>query len=935
MSFASRLTRAPLAHEPDRAAEAADRFAAQPPEIRALLEGTAGCSPYLWGLMTREADWLEDLLAGAPEPVFAALMDEVRGLSLEALKPGLRQAKRRAALLIALADLGGLWPLEAVTGALTDFADLCVDVTIRRLVAAEIARGRLPGLSEADADTAGGMVALAMGKQGAHELNYSSDIDLICLFDQDRFDPADFHEARSAFVKITRRMTAILSEATGEGYVFRTDLRLRPDASVTPVCMSMEAAERYYESLGRTWERAAHIKARPCAGDIEAGWAYLDRLRPFVWRKHLDFAAIQDAHDMRLRIRSHKGLHGGLVLEGHDMKLGQGGIREIEFFTQTRQIIAGGRDPELRVRGTVEGLTRLAAKGWVPEEVAETLTADYRAHREVEHRLQMVNDAQTHLLPNSAEGIVRIAHFCGAPEAGPWRDALAARLRRVAGLTEGFFAPGKPAEDLPEIPKTAAEIVERWPRYPCLRTTRAQEIFNRLKPDLFSRLTKAPRPAEAFAAFDGFLAGLPAGVQLFSLFEANPHLIDLLIDITSVSPELAQYLSRNARVLDAVIGGSFFEDWPGRAALTGALDDRLGALGDYEAQLDAARAWVREWHFRIGVHFLRGLIDARTAGAEYADLAEAVLAALWPRVVAQFAAKHGDPPGKGAVVLGMGSLGAGALSARSDLDLIVIYDADGVEASEGRRPLASRAYYAKLTQALVTALTAPMAEGRLYEVDMRLRPSGNQGPVATSLQSFRNYQRDEAWTWEHLALTRARPVAGDAALGAEVESFRRALIADKADVARTVAGIVDMRRRLAGAKPAKSTWDGKQGPGRGQDIELIATAAALIAASPATSVAEQMGAGVEAGWLRQDEAEVLGASYRLQRQIQGAAKLISDTPLDAARLGESGQAFLLRGTGAEDVAALEDLLEIQRAAAATAIEAVIARSPAEEQADAD
>ncbi|WP_414897618.1 glutamine-synthetase adenylyltransferase [Rhodovulum sp. YEN HP10] len=936
MSFASRLTRAPHAHEPDRAAEAADRFAAQPPEIRTLLEGTAGCSPYLWGLMTREADWLEDLLASAPEPVFAALMDEVRALSLEALRPGLRQAKRRAALLIALADLGGLWQLEAVTGALTDFADLCVDVTIRRLVAAEIARGRLPGLSEADADTAGGMVALAMGKQGAHELNYSSDIDLICLFDQDRFDPADFHEARSAFVKITRRMTAILSEATGEGYVFRTDLRLRPDASVTPVCMSMEAAERYYESLGRTWERAAHIKARPCAGDIGAGWAYLDRLRPFVWRKHLDFAAIQDAHDMRLRIRSHKGLHGGLVLEGHDMKLGQGGIREIEFFTQTRQIIAGGRDPELRVRGTVEGLTRLAAKGWVPEEVAETLTADYRAHREVEHRLQMVNDAQTHLLPNSPEGIVRIAHFCGASEAGPWRDALAARLRRVAGLTEGFFAPGKPTEDLPDIPKTAAEIVERWPRYACLRTTRAREIFNRLKPDLFARLTKAPRPDEAFAAFDGFLAGLPAGVQLFSLFEANPHLIDLLIDIISVSPDLAQYLSRNARVLDAVIGGSFFEDWPGRAALTDALAERLGALDDYEAQLDAARAWAREWHFRIGVHFLRGLIDAKTAGAEYADLAEAVLAALWPRVVAQFAAKHGAPPGKGAVVLGMGSLGAGALSARSDLDLIVIYDADGVEASDGRRPLASRAYYAKLTQALVTALTAPMAEGRLYEVDMRLRPSGNQGPVATSLQSFRNYQRDEAWTWEHLALTRARPVAGEAALGAEVEAFRRALLADKADVARTVAGIVDMRRRLAGAKPAKSTWDGKQGPGRGQDIELIATAAALIAASPATAVAEQMAAGVDAGWLRQDEAAALGASYRLQRRIQGAAKLISDSPLDPARLGESGQAFLLRGTGAADVAALQDLLEIQRAAAAKAIEAVIARSPAEEEkADAD
>ncbi|MBK1635611.1 glutamine-synthetase adenylyltransferase [Rhodovulum adriaticum] len=929
MTFAARLTRCPVPYDPERAAEAAERFAAQPPELRELLAGTAGCSPYLWGLMTREGDWLEPALAGDPDAAFAALLDEVRALPQEALKTGLRQAKRRAALLIALADLGGVWPLEQVTGALTDFADLCVDTTLKRLVAAEIARGKLPGLTQADADTAGGMVALAMGKQGAHELNYSSDIDLIVLFDQDRFDEDDFHEARSIFIKITRRMTALLSEMTGEGYVFRTDLRLRPDASVTPVCLSMEAAERYYESLGRTWERAAHIKARPCAGDIQAGWAYLDRLRPFVWRKHLDFAAIQDAHDMRLKIRSHKGLHGALCLEGHDMKLGQGGIREIEFFTQTRQIIAGGRDPDLRVRGTVEGLARLAAKGWVPQDVAERLTADYREHREIEHRLQMVNDAQTHKLPNSDEGIARIAHFCGIADVDAWRARLTDRLEGVAELTEGFFAPGGGGADseeaTPDLPEGAVEFVDRWPDYPCLRSARAREVFKRLKPDLLARLAKAPRPVEAVAAFDGFLKGLPAGVQLFSLFEANPHLIDLIIDITSVSPELAQYLSRNAGVLDAVIGGDFFEDWPGCAALCAQLSQRLAAMDDYERQLDAARAWAKEWHFRIGVHFLRGLIDAQEAGREYADLAEAVLVALWPHVVAHFAAKHGAPPGKGAVVLGMGSLGAGSLTAKSDLDLIVIYDADGVESSDGRRPLAARAYYARLTQALVTALTAPMAEGKLYEVDMRLRPSGNQGPVATSLQSFRNYQRDQAWTWEHLALTRARPVAGDIALAEEVETFRRDLLAEKADPARTFAGVVDMRRRLAQAKPAKSAWDGKQGPGRGQDIELIATAAALIAASPARGVFDQLAAGVTAGLLREAEADTLAETYRLLRKVQGAARLISDSPLDPAALGEGGRAFLLRGTGAEDAAALQAALDAARGQAAEVIEAVIAR----------
>ncbi|WP_132950418.1 glutamine-synthetase adenylyltransferase [Rhodovulum bhavnagarense] len=926
MTFAARLTRSPVPVDLARAAEADDRFAAQPPELRALLRGTAGCSPYLWGVMTREGDWLDQTLASDPDAAFATILDDVRAMPLDALKSGLRQSKRRAALLIALADLGGIWPLEQVTGALTDFADLCVDVVLRRLVAAEIARGKLPGLAEADAETAGGMVALAMGKQGAHELNYSSDIDLIMLFDQDRFDAADLHELRSGFIKITRRMTQLLSEMTGEGYVFRTDLRLRPDASVTPVCLSMEAAERYYESLGRTWERAAHIKARPCAGDIAAGWAYLDRLRPFVWRKHLDFAAIQDAHDMRLKIRSHKGLHGALALEGHDMKLGQGGIREIEFFTQTRQIIAGGRDPDLRVRGTVEGLARLADKGWVPQDVADTLIADYRAHREVEHRLQMVNDAQTHKLPGNAEGIARIANFCGWGDVEAWRSDITHRLERVAGLTEEFFAPGgRTPEPTFDLPEGAEDFVEHWPDYPCLRSARAREIFKRLEPDLLARLSKAARPIEAFAAFDGFLKGLPAGVQLFSLFEANPQLIDLIIDITSVSPELAQYLSRNAGVLDAVIGGDFFQDWPGRARLTSLLAARLMAAKDYEGQLDAARSWAKEWHFRIGVHFLRGLIDATEAGREYADLAEAVLSVLWPHVVAQFTAKHGTPPGKGAVVLGMGSLGAGALTAKSDLDLIVIYDADGVETSLGRRPLASRVYYAKLTQALVTALTAPMAEGKLYEVDMRLRPSGNQGPVATSLQSFRNYQRDEAWTWEHLALTRARAVAGEADLAKEVELFRQGLLADKADATRTLAGVVDMRRRLAEAKPAKSAWDGKQGPGRGQDIELIASAAALISANPATGVSNQLAAGVEAGLLLSSEAAILTESYGLLRKVQGAARLISDSALDPATLGESGRAFLLRGTGAADAAGLEVRLAAARDAAAGVIDAVIER----------
>lgn len=920
MSFAARLTRCPIPHEPARGADVAARFAGLAPELRALIDGTAGCSPFLADLMLKEAGWIEAALAGAPEAALDAELGRLGAVEgAEALGTELRRAKRRVALLAGLADLGGVWPLEAVTGALTRLADRAVDLALRALVAAEIRRGKLPGATGADAATAAGIVAIAMGKMGAGELNYSSDIDLICLFDDARHDGADIHEARAALIRVVRKMAALLSDMTAEGYVFRTDLRLRPDASVTPVCISMAAAEQYYEAQGRTWERAAYIKARAAAGDIAAGERFLQTLTPFVWRRHLDFAAIQDAHDMRLRIRDHKRLHGPVTLEGHDMKLGVGGIREIEFFTQTRQLIAGGRDPGLRQRGTVEALAALAAKGWVPAADAGELTALYRAHREVEHRVQMVGDAQTHALPASPAGFDRIARMCGEGDTERFRAGLRARLARVAELTEGFFAPGE-ARAGPEMDEATRTLVDGWRSYPALRSQRAVAIFRRVEPEILGRLSRAANPAEALRQFDGFLAGLPAGVQLFSLFDANPQLVDLIVDICSTSPGLAQYLSHNSAVLDAVIGGDFFAEWPGSGALAAELSSRLAAIGDYEARLNAARVWAREWHFRIGVHHLRGLIDAAVAGREYAGLAGAVLAALWPVVVAEFSRKHGPPPGRGAVVLGMGSLGAERLNAASDLDLIVIYDAAGHEASDGPRPLASRAYYARLTQALVTALSAPMADGRLYEVDMRLRPSGRQGPVATSVEGFRDYQMTEAWTWEHLALTRARPVAGEAALGAEVEAIRLEVLAAKGADLRVLSDVAEMRARIFAAKAPDGDWEAKTGPGRLQDIELLAQSCALRTASPARRVEPQLRAGLRAGVLAPEDEAALQEAYRFLWRLQAGGRLLTPRPLDMEAIGEGGRAFLLRETGMSDIAALTSQLCLRTETAAGIID---------------
>ena len=927
MNFVDRITRLPRAHDPAEGEEARAALPDLSGQLSDLLAGAGGCSPFLKSLILQEAAWLQGALY-APDEAFKRLLADLPEVPPDSLAGALRTAKRRTALLLGLADLAGVWPLEEITGRLTEFADLACDLALKAALGAEIRRGKLPGMTEADIATGAGMVVFAMGKMGANELNYSSDIDLICLFDETRYTRDEFHEARASLVRATRKMAAMLNDRTAEGYVFRTDLRLRPDSGVTPVCMAMAAAETYYESLGRTWERAAWIKARPCAGDLDAGARFLATLRPFVWRKHLDFAAIDDAHNMRLAIRTHKGLGGALCLEGHDMKLGRGGIREIEFFTQTRQLIAGGRDADLRVRGTVDGLAQLAEKGWVPEDAADTLTRHYRFHREVEHRVQMLRDTQTHDLPDTPAEFDRLAAFMGR-DTDDLRADLTARLTEVHELIEEFFAQDDGDATGPDaVPGMLdADVIARWPGYPALRSSRAVEIFKRLRPDILDRLSRTAEPNEALLAFDGFLSGLPAGVQVFSLFEANPHLIDLLVDIVGTSPVLAQYLARNADVFDAVIAGDFFADWPGYSALETEIANRLSVEGDYERALDAARRWHKEWHFRVGVHHLRGLIDADRAGAQYADLAGAVITVIWPRVVAQFAEKHGDPPGRGAVVLGMGSLGAGQINAKSDLDLIVIYDAGDSEASDGRRPLGARAYYARLTQAMITALTAPMAEGRLYEVDMRLRPSGNQGPVATSWPAFRNYQQDEAWTWEHLALTRARAIAGDARLAEDVETFRAGLIAGTSAPASVISAVSDMRKRLADAKPPDGPWDAKLGPGRMLEIELIAQAGLLMAGRDARDVVSGLEGGVAIGWLSDADSAALSRAYALCWKVQMVARLISEKPFEPDRIGEGGAAFLLRETKEESLDMLETRLGETCAAAAQVIDACLARTP--------
>lgn len=919
MRFLDQINKVPTPFNKEAGEAIALLFSSQPNKVNQLIRGVGGCSPYLKGLLEIEYDWVLSAL-DSQENILNAEFSRLKKTPSSEIKTALRVTKRRVALWSALCDFSGIWELDDVTNMLTQFADLACQLALKVALETELSRGNIPGLEIDHSPEKTGMFVLAMGKMGAHELNYSSDIDLICFFDETQFLEEKYFDARKGFIRATRLMSSILSDLTEDGYVFRTDLRLRPDPSVNPVCIATETAERYYESLGRTWERAAYIKARVVAGDTKAGINFLHSLTPFVWRKYLDFAAIEDAHDIRLRIREHKGLGGALKLLGHNIKLGSGGIREIEFFTQTRQLIAGGRDMELRVRGTIDGLKNLSKKGWIDKTVSEKLISHYTLYRNIEHRLQMVHDAQTHDLPKSIEGMERLSCMMGTTPDLLAKDLLFS-LKEVNQLTEGFFKPTK--LDLTfSLSEMETKVVDRWRSYPSLRSPRAEHIFNRLRPKILEKIRSTDKSNNALIAFDKFLVGLPTGVQLFSLFEANPQLIDLLVDIVGTAPALANHLAKSPVVFDAVIGGDFWTPWPKLTTLERQLSNLIKLETDYEQKLEVSRKWKKEWHFRIGVHLLRGITNVNQAGTQYAELAETVLKVIFPVVISEFSKKYGKPPGRGASIFSMGSLGATHLNSTSDLDLIVIYDAEGIEFSDCPTPLNSRLYYTRLTQALVTAMTVEMSQGKLYEVDMRLRPSGRKGPVATSWTSFKDYQTNEAWAWEHLALTRGRVICGNSELSINIEDFRLQLIKNvRPEVA--VRSLKEMREKIQKIDLNNNKWEFKQGIGRMQDIELFSQLSTVINGKVTRDVSSGLIAGSESGLLTNTQLNQILKTYKFLKEMNMATRLINDPSQEFEKISTSGHSFILKLTKINTIKALSKNFEFQTKRVAKIINTVL------------
>jgi glutamate-ammonia-ligase adenylyltransferase len=921
------------------AGKALKRLVAAAPKLEALLAGLADGSPFLWEIATAEPKRLLSVLNSNPDEHLSALL-AASGEALAAADEEadamrlLRRLKAEAALLIALADIGGVWPVMRATRALTELADTAVGGAVRFILREAAGRGRLQPVDAARPEAGSGYIVLAMGKMGAFELNYSSDIDLIVFYDLEAPGLVERDEAAALHVRTTRGLVKLLQERTADGYVFRVDLRLRPDPASTQIAVSTEAALNYYGSVGQNWERAALIKARACAGDVAAGEAVLQQLSPFIWRKYLDFAAVADIEAMKRQIHAYRG-HDEIAVEGHNIKLGRGGIREVEFFVQTQQLIAGGRHPELRGRDTLATLDVLAAGGWIGADARAELGAAYQFLRRIEHRLQMVADDQTHTLPSQREDLERFARFAGFKDRDAFAAALLEHLRKVqrhyvrlfedtSGQAERLALTfPKDADDRETLnrlgamgfrqPLEISDTVRRWlaGKYAAFRSEFARTQFGELVPILLDRLARAENPDAAVNAFDSFIGGLQRGGRLFSLLKQNPDLVTLVALTLGTAPRLAEILARRPEAMDALLEPTFFGALPDETKLAAELGRTLGESQSYEDFLDRLRMFGHEHMFLVGARVLSGTVSAEQAGEAFARVADVVIGALHRRVEDMFAESHGRVRGQATVLLALGKLGGREMTATSDLDLIIVYDFDSEHPqSDGARPLYGSQYFARLTQRLISALSSPTSYGALYQVDMRLRPSGRSGPVATSIEAFASYQESEAWTWEHLALTRARAVSGPRAFAERVEAVIRGVLCRKRDAAAIAIDVAEMRVAIAKEKGEDARWDLKYAAGGLIDLEFIAQYLQLVHAANTpeildTSTARVLDKAWRLGLLSAEDADVLRPAARLYHNLTQILRLCLPGPFDPDTAGAGLLSLLCRAADLPNFATLD------------------------------
>ena len=862
-----------------------------PADWNHALDRARSYAPFLARGLERHPDLAELLDQGEGDAALA--LAKASGEGIEDTGLALRREKRALALVLAIGDLAGVFPLEKVMRELSLFADRALHRAIEAAIARRVESAEVQG-----------MIGLALGKHGAGELNYSSDIDPILLYDPATLPRRERDEPGEAAQRYVREVVRMLSEVTSEGYVFRVDLRLRPASEVSPLAIPLDAAIMHYESSALVWERAAFIRARACAGDVAAGEAFLDHIRPFIWRRSLDFGAIDEVRRLTHRIRD-KQSGPSEPAPGYNVKLGRGGIREIEFFAQTHQLIHGGRDPSIRRKHTRAALDALAATGRIGADDARALGESYDGLRQIEHRLQMVADQQTHTLP-AGEALDNVARLDGFPDGAAWLEHVASLTAPVAERYDALLAEDRisvPADSphlaadgvKAKLDPVLEERVLGWTdgRYPPLRSTAALSAFEAIRPTLISSLAASDDPERAVARWESLLERLRSAINLFRLLEARPGLMQLLADCLTLAPPLADAIARRPELVDTLIDRSAL-DLPGsREDLTAAM--RRGERGDtYEDRLDRIRIVTGETRFALGVQMIEAAHDPLDIAAALSRVAEAALETAQEAAVEEFTRKHGRIEGSELLVLGLGRLGGGALTHESDLDIVYLFTGSHEAESDGERPLGATLYFNRLAQRVSAALSVPTAEGALYEVDTRLRPQGAQGPLAVSLESFERYQLEDAWTWEHMALTRARVLTGSDAARSKVKAILGEVLCRERDEVALRADLLKMRAEMAAHKPAKGPLDAKLLRGGLVDLEFLVHFLQLRDRRGLTPRLEDALSNLP-------ELHGLAGAHRLMTRLLVGTRLLAPT---LSVPGEAPSTILARLCEAEDFAAL-------------------------------
>ena len=759
----------------------------QKPEIEGFLTGIMSNTPYLRDLMRANPGRLVDILKDNPESRIKRIVQTTIGYQAESaacLMVDLRKAKQDIALTIGLGDIGGALNLKKVTGALTAFADASLNVALRYALGELARRGKFNPHDASAPEVDSGLIVLAMGKHGAYELNYSSDIDLIILFDREKVPMPASVEPQVQFVRLVRTLIKIMQERTAEGYVFRTDLRLRPDIGSNPLAMPSDLAVNYYKTQALTWERTALIKARACAGDISAGEIFLHDVVPSIWSRHLSFASIADVQDIKRKIHLHKG-HSDIAVAGHNVKLGRGGIREIEFLVQTRQIIAGGRNPSLRGRGTLDMLNKLCETGWVREDSRDELSEAYEYLRNVEHRIQMLNDEQTQLLPKSQDGLDQVAYLMGYSDFRSFEEAILQRFNCVKRHYEEMFedeaffsseqdklvfsGDGYDTDTIEKLeklgydnPKTVIDTVRNWQAgtYRSTRHENARERLEELIPSLIPALSATDNANGALRRFDTILSKMSRGVQFFALLRSNPQIMNLLATTMGSAPRLAEIVAQRSQVLDSLLDPAFLGVMPSAQDFNGFLDRMLADARTYEQVVNQVLVFAQEQQFLIGIRVLANTLKENRAGLALSRLVDVIAERLLFHVVENFTRKYGNMPGGNIAVIAAGKLGGQEVTVSTNLQFILVYDLpNGESVSDGNEKLAASIYYRRLAQRFVAALSGPTSEGAAYSTHIKPLSFGYAGPLVTKLDRFIAYQNEQASTTELMELTRMRVIA--------------------------------------------------------------------------------------------------------------------------------------------------------------------------------